>query len=137
MKHGFRRLERMEPPLEGRARQIIELADALQAKPLEQPRDVVGKSQGLDGKKSKRLSDFSLRDDDGRGMCEARQRMRTAQRFGEGKARAIANTREAHRHVGKERVGAAEKMRHAGNVEPQPIVAIEIEGRTVAVIPAG
>ena len=47
MKHGFRRLARVKPPLQRRARQIIELADALQAKPLEQPRDVVGKSQGL------------------------------------------------------------------------------------------
>src|SRR5262245_23599939 len=121
MKHGFRRLARVEPPLERRARQIIELSDALQAKPFEQPHDVVGKSQGLDGKRSKRLSDFSLRDDDRRGMCEARQRMRSAQRFGEGKARAIAKTSEAHRHVGKERAGAPEKMWHAGNVEPQPI----------------
>ena len=51
MKHGFGRFARVEPALERGARQIVKLADALQAEPLEQPRDVAVKAQGLDGKR--------------------------------------------------------------------------------------
>ena len=36
MEDGFGRFARMEPPLKGGARQIVELADALQAEPLQE-----------------------------------------------------------------------------------------------------
>ena len=55
MEHGFGRLARMEPPLERRARQIVELADALQAEALEQPRDVAVEAQSFDGKRRERF----------------------------------------------------------------------------------
>ena len=55
MEHGLCRFARMEPPLERGARQIVELADALQAEPLEKPRDVAVKAQGLYGKRRERL----------------------------------------------------------------------------------
>ena len=65
MEHGFGRFTRMEPPLERSARQIVELADALKAKVLEQARDVTVEAQGLDGERCERFSDLLLRDDDG------------------------------------------------------------------------
>src|SRR5512136_1396630 len=56
MEHGFCRFARMEPPLKGDAGQIIELSDALQAEPLEELRDLLGKAQSLDRKGRERLS---------------------------------------------------------------------------------
>ncbi len=55
MEHGFGRLARMEPPLERRARQIVELADALQAEALEQPRDLAVEAQSFDGERRQAL----------------------------------------------------------------------------------
>ena len=108
----------MKPPLQTSARQIVELADALQAKPLEQPRDFIVKPQSFDGKWRERLADISVRDDDGRGMGVAGKRMRAAQGLGESDPRAQTEPREAHRHVVEESAIAAEEMRHARHVEP-------------------
>ena len=113
MEHGFGRLARMEPPLERRARQIVELADPLQAEALEQPRDVAVKPQSLHGKGRERFPDLSLRDDDGRGMRVAGKRMSASQRLGKGNPRAEAELSEAPRHVVEQRASTAEEMRHA------------------------
>ena len=122
----------MKPPFERSARQIVELADALQAEPLEQPRDLIVKPQSLDGKRRERLPDLSLRNDDGRRMRAACERMRAAQGLGESDSRAETEPRESHRHVVEESAGAAEEMRHARHVEPQSIVAVDIERGAVA-----
>ncbi len=113
MKHGFGRFTRMEPPLERCTRQIVELADALQAESPQQPCDVAVKAQGLHGKRRQGLGDLSLRDDDGRGGRVARQRMSASQGLGEGKPRGEAEASEAPRHAVEERAVAAEEMRHA------------------------
>ena len=76
--HGFGSLARMEPPLEQSARQIVELANALQAEALEKPCDLTVEAQGLYGKRRERFPDFPMRDDDGRGMRVAGERMSAA-----------------------------------------------------------
>ena len=42
------------------------------------------------------------------------------------------SAREACCHVGEQRLLAAEEMRHAGDVEPEPVIAVGIERRAVA-----
>ena len=88
----------MEPPLERGARQIVKLADALQAKSLEQAHDLLGKAQGFDRKRRKRFADLSLRDDEGRDAPVARERVSASQGFGQGKPRGEAEMCEALRH---------------------------------------
>ena len=117
----------MEPPFERSARQIVELADALQAEALQKPRDVAVKPQSLHGKGRERFPDLSLGDDDGRGMRVAGERMSAAQGLGKGNPRGEAEACEAPRHVVEKRAGAAEEMRHAGDVEPKAIIAVDIE----------
>src|SRR6185312_3856568 len=114
------------------ARQIVKLADALQAKALEQPRDVAVEAQGLDGQWRQDLRDLSLRDDEGRDPPVARKRMSASQGLGKGEPRAEAETGEALRHAGKEGAGAPKEMRHAWHVEPQPIIAVDIERGAIA-----
>ena len=46
--HRLRRLAGMKPPLEACAGQIVELADALQAKAPQQPRGLLAQAQSLD-----------------------------------------------------------------------------------------
>jgi len=75
----------VEPPFERRARQIVELAYALQAKALEQPRDLAVEAQSFDGERRQDFSHLSLRDDDGRGMRVAGKSMGLSQRLGKGK----------------------------------------------------
>ena len=118
MEYSFGCFARMEPPLKGDAGQIVELPDALQAEPLEEPRDVAVEAQGLDRKRCKRSPDFPLRHDDGGGVPEASKRVSAAQGLGKGNPSAEAEAGEAHRHVGEKSAGAAKEMRDAGHVEP-------------------
>ncbi len=76
-------------------------------------------------------------DDDGSRGREPGKSVSAAQSLGEGEPRVEAKAREAPRHVGEERPGAAEEMGNAGNVEPQPVVAIDVERRAVAARPVG
>ena len=57
----------------------------------------------------------------GEARAEAGKRMSPSQGLGQGKPGAETKASEAHRHVGEKRADAAEEMRHAGHVEPQPI----------------
>ncbi len=64
--------------------------------------------------------------------------MRAAQGLGQGKPRGEAGAGEPPRHVGKQRALAAEEMRHAGDVEPEPVIAVNIQrGAVAARGPAG
>jgi hypothetical protein len=65
---GLGRLLGVEPPFEARAWQIIELANALQAEPPQETRDLGDKAQGLDGKGRKRGRNLSSGNDDVRLM---------------------------------------------------------------------
>ena len=68
----------------------------------------------------------------------AGERMRSAQGLGKGKPRGEAETCQPPSQVGKQRLLAAEEMRHAADLEPEPIVAIGIEcGAIAARGPAG
>ena len=58
--------------------------------------------------------------------------MRSAQGLGKTKPRGEAGARKPSCHVGKQRRLTAEEMGHAGNVEPEPVIAIRIQGRAVA-----
>ena len=62
MEDGFGRFLGVEPPLEACARQIVELADALQAKAPQEPRGCFRKAQGLDGERRKRRPDLSVQE---------------------------------------------------------------------------
>jgi hypothetical protein len=62
--NGLGSLFGVEPPLEARPRQIVELADALKSEPSQEARNLRLKAQGLDGKGCKRGPDLSLRDDE-------------------------------------------------------------------------
>src|SRR5262249_30420166 len=53
----------MEPPLEARARQIVELTNALQSQPPQEERTPRLEPQGLYGKRTKRVPDLSMRHD--------------------------------------------------------------------------
>ena len=127
----------MEPPLQARARQNVELADALEPEPLQQGHNLGCKAQGLDGEGRKRGLDLSVRDDERRARV-AGKRVRPAQGLGQGKPRGEASACEPPPHVGKKRPLAAEEMRDAGDLEPQPVIAVGIErGAIAAGRPAG
>jgi hypothetical protein len=83
---GFGRVFGVEPPLEARPRQIVELADALKPEPSQEARNLRLKAQGLDGKGRKRGPDLSFRDNERRTRV-AGKRMRPAQGFGKSKPR--------------------------------------------------
>ena len=75
---GLGRLLGVEPPFETCARQIVELADALQAEPPQETGDLGVKAQSLDGKGRERAPDLSVGNDDGRlvrvaGQAHARR----------------------------------------------------------------
>jgi hypothetical protein len=127
----------VEPPLQARPRQSIELADALEPKASQEARNLGLKAQGLDGEGCKRGLDLSVRDDERRARV-AGKRVRGATRLGQSKPRGEASACESSRHVGKERPLAAEEMGHAGDLEPQPVIAVGIErGAIAARRPAG
>ena len=63
--------------------------------------------------------------------------MGATQGLGGPKPRGETGAGEPRREVGKECVLAAEEMGDSCDVEPQPIVAIDIESWAVAVRPAG
>ena len=131
-KHGLRRFLGMEPPLETGARQSVKLADALKPEPLQERHDLRLEPQGLDGKGRECGLDLSVRDDD-RGVPRvAGQRMGATQGLGQGKPRGEAGAGEACSHVGKQRLLAAEEVGHAGDVEPEPVIAVGIQRRAVA-----
>ena len=106
---------------------------------LQQARDLRLKPQGLDGKGRERGVDLAVRDDDERDARVAGERMRSAQGLGKGKPRGEAQARASRRRqVGKKRPLAAEEMRHAGDLEPEPVIAVGIErGAIAARCPAG
>lgn len=58
--------------------------------------------------------------------------MRSAQGLGKTKPCGEAGARKPCRHVGKQRRLAAEEMGYAGDVEPEPVIAVRIQGRAVA-----
>jgi hypothetical protein len=130
--HGLRRILGMEPPLEARARQIVVLADALQAQPPQEKRDLRFKTQGLDGKGMKRIPDLSVSHDDGRAGAIAGKRVGPSTCLGQSKPCAKPRARKPRSHVGKERRLPAEEMRNARNIEPEPVIGISIECRAIA-----
>ena len=84
--HGFGRLARVEPPLERGARQIVKLADALQAEALEQPRDLLSRRKASTGRGAKASPIFpcgTMREED---PPVARKRMSASQGLGKGKS---------------------------------------------------
>jgi hypothetical protein len=66
----------MEPPLKACARQIVELADALQAKPPQEEGDFRLEPQSLYGKSTKRFADLSVGHDGWRACRIAGKCMR-------------------------------------------------------------
>ncbi len=58
--------------------------------------------------------------------------MRATQGLGQSKPRGEAGAGEPCSHVGKQRLLAAEEMGHAGDVEPEPVIAVGIQRRAVA-----
>ena len=72
-----------------------------------------------------------FRDNDGRCAAEAGKRMRCAQARRDGKLRAEAEKVKGLREVRDKLCLAAEEMRHAGDIEPKPILAANVECRTV------
>ncbi len=139
---AFRGRFRMEAPLKARARQRIKLADAFETEPPQQMHGVRLQTQRLDGKGGKRaverfIGHSAFGCDGGCLFREAGQRVRGAQRLGGSKPRSQAKAREPRCEIGKERVFAAEEMRDTGNVEPQLVIAVHVEGRAVARGPAG
>ena len=131
-KHGLRRLLGVEPPLETRARQSVKLANALKPEPLQQRHDLRLEPQGLDRKRRECGLDLSVRDDDRGAPRVAGERMRATQGLGQSKPRGKACALEPCSHVGKQRLLATEEMRHAGDVEPEPVIAVGIQCRAVA-----
>jgi len=130
-------IARMKPSLEGRARQIVELTDALETEPPQQACHVLGKPQAFDGKWRQGLSDVSMWDHDLRTLREAGKRIRSAQGLGQSKPDGEAEVRESPRHSGEEFAFAAEEMGNAGDVEPESVKAVDIDGRAVAARPLG
>ena len=61
----------------------------------------------------------------------AGERMGATQGFGQGKPRGEAGAGEACSHVGEHRLLPAEEMWHAGDVEPEPVIAVGIQRRAV------
>src|SRR5262245_30996140 len=130
--NGLGRLLGVEPPFEARARQIVELADALQAEPPQEMGDLGRKTQSLDREKRKRRDDLSIGNDSGRPMRETGKRMRAAQGLGKGKPRGETCAAKPPLQIGKKCAFTAEEMGHAAHVEPEPVGAIEIERGAVA-----
>jgi len=122
----------MEPPLEARPRQSVELADALEPQPLQQSHDLRRKAQGFDGEGRERGLNLSVGNDEGRFVRVAGKRMRPAQGLGQGKPRGETCAHKPPRHVGKKRSLAAEEMGDAGDFEPEPVIAVGIEGGGIA-----
>ena len=84
---GLGHLLGMKPPFETGARQIVELADALQPKPAQEAGDLRRKTQGLDREGRKRGPNLAIANDEGGFGREAGQRMRPAQGLGKSKPR--------------------------------------------------
>src|SRR5262245_47314330 len=81
-----RRLFGVEAPLGARARQIVELADELQAQPPQEMGDLGRETQSLDRQGRKRGSDLSTGNDNGRRGREPGKRMRAPQGLGKSKS---------------------------------------------------
>jgi hypothetical protein len=135
---GLGRLLGMEPPFEARAWQIVELANALQAEPPQETGDLGRKAQGLDRKGRKREIDLSIGNDDGGSVRVAGECMCPAQGLGKSKPRREPCAGEPPHEIGKKRAFASEEMRHAADIEPEPVGAVGIQrGAIAAGRPAG